>query len=166
MRTGTPGHLTSFDYLGEHRYSLTFCTHNRNRLFTTTERVDLTYGQILRGAREQSGAIVAACFMPDHLHLLIEMESDSSNCLEFISRAKQFSGFHFKQKFGGRLWQRYGYERVLRDEEQTLVVARYIVENPVRTNLATTAWDYPFTRCEKYTVRQIMEAAQMNSGSG
>ena len=71
------------------------------------------------------------------------------------------SGYHFKQQFGQRLWQRYGFERVLRDDEQTLVVARYIVENPVRAGLVEHPEDYEFTRSERYTVRQILEAVQM-----
>jgi REP element-mobilizing transposase RayT len=161
MHTGRPAHLSSFDYLGRYRYSLTFCTHNRERLFTTADRVDLVYGQLLHAARDETGVIVVACFMPDHLHLLIEMESDASNCLEFISRAKQFSGFYFKQRFGRQFWQRYGYERVLRNDEQTLAVARYIVENPVRAQLAVCAEEYPFTRSERYTVRQIVDSVQI-----
>ena len=164
MQTGKPGHLASFDYVGPHRYSLTFCAHNRDRLFSVADRVDLVWEQILRAAREQAGAIVAACFMPDHLHILIEMESESSDCLQFISRAKQFSGFLFKQRFGRSLWQRYSYDRVLRAEEQTLVVARYIFENPVRAGLVERPEDYPFSRSEKYTVRQVLEAVQMMSG--
>ncbi len=161
MRTRSPGHLATFDYLGPHRYSLTFCTHHRDRLFTATDRVDLTYGQILRAATGESGEIVVACFMPDHLHLLVEMKSDSSDALRFISRAKQLSGYHFKQRFERRLWQRYSYDRVLRDSEPTLVVARYLVANPVRAGLVTAPEDYAYTRSEKYTVREIVEAVQM-----
>lgn len=163
MRTGNPGHLASFDYLGPHRYFLTFCTHQRAKLFTSADRVKLTHEQILRSAREQSGAIAAYCFMPDHLHLLIEMESESSDCLRFISRAKQFSGFHFERAFGIRLWQRYGYERVLRDDENSLLVARYILANPVRAALAARSEDYEFLGSEKYSVREILDAVQMTS---
>lgn len=124
-------------------------------------RVDVAYEQIVRGTHEQAGAITAYCFMPDHLHLLVEMESEASDCLRLVSRAKQFSGFHFKKRFGVALWQRYGYERVLRSDEATLTVARYILENPVRANLVARAEDYAFSGSEKYTVRQILEAVQM-----
>ena len=33
--------------------------------------------------------------MPDHLHLVVEGESDESNRLTFIRKAKQYSGFYF-----------------------------------------------------------------------
>ena len=77
---------------------------------------------------------------------------------------RAFSGFHFKQRFGQRLWQRYSYDRVLRDDEHTLVVARYILENPVRAGIVERPQDYAFSRSEKYTVRQILDAVQVMSG--
>ena len=82
--------------------------------------------------------------MPDHLHLLVHGQSDNANCKDFIATAKQYSGYHFKREFGQGLWQRYGYERTLRKEEQTLIVARYILENPVRARLVESVLEYPF----------------------
>src|SRR5688572_29944129 len=110
MLTATPGHLKAFDYLGFYRYSLTFCTHARQRIFVTCERVDLVLAQIERSAAQEQFAIIAYCFMPDHLHLLVEGRCESSDCRRFMSRAKQFSGLHYAKEFGGRLWQRYGFE--------------------------------------------------------
>jgi len=161
MRTGSPGHLKTFDYLGPRRYSLTFCTFNRTELFVTAERVDLVSGQIVRAADEEGGQIVVYTFMPDHAHVLIQMKRDTSDCLRFISRAKQYSGYHYKQKFGHRLWQRYGYERVFRDDEDSFVVARYILNNPIRKGLVTSPEDYPFSGSQKFTVKQILEGVQM-----
>lgn len=147
MFPGRPEHLQTFDYLGLHRYFLTFCTFERRRLFTTAERVDLVRTQILRASSDEGVAVIADCYMPDHLHLLVEGQTDASDCRRFISRAKQFSGFYFQKQFRERLWQRYGYERVLRGEEGTLSVARYIIENPVRAGLVKNVTDYPFTGC-------------------
>jgi putative transposase len=166
MFTGRPEHLKSFDYIGLHRYSLTFCTNARKPLFTSRERVDLVLRQILHSATEQAVAIVAYCFMPDHLHLLIEAQAESSDCLRFISRAKQFSGFHFKQVFGEPLWQRYGFEHVLRNDEATLVVARYILENPVRANIVERPEEYQFSGSMMYTVNEILDAVQVGERSG
>ena len=58
--------------------------------------------------------------MPDHVHLLIAAESEASDCLQFIARAKQYSGYYYARRYGGRLWQRYGFEHILRDTELTL----------------------------------------------
>jgi putative transposase len=163
MLTGNPGHLNSFDYVGLHRYFLTFCTDSRHRHFVVREHVDLVLEQILRCAGETAFAIVAYCFMPDHVHLLVEAQSEASDCRQFIKRAKQFSGYYFKQKFGKALWQRYGFEHVLRNDEATLSVARYIVDNPVRGGLVRRVEDYPFTGSRVYPLAQILEAIQIRS---
>lgn len=75
------------------------------------------------------------------------------------SRAKQYSGFYYAQQFRERLWQRYGFERVLRESEPTSVVARYILENPVRAGLVSRIEDYPFLGSFEYTLSQLIEYA-------
>ena len=102
--------------------------------------------------------------MPDHLHMLVEGQSAFSDCRRFIARAKQFSGFHYQKTFGERLWQRYGFERALRAEESALAVARYILENPIRTKLVARVEDYPFLGSSVYPVEAILEAVQMKVG--
>jgi len=95
--------------------------------------------------------------MPDHLHLLVEGLAESSNGLKFIARAKQLSGFHYKQTFGRALWQRYGFEHVLRDDEDTRRVARYILANPIRGGLVERVEDYPFVGSLRYTLSEVLE---------
>jgi putative transposase len=158
MFTGRPGHLKTFDYLGLHRYSLTFCTNRRREIFTNADVVGLAFEQILRSTGENQFAVITYCFMPDHLHLLVEGLSESSDCKTMIARAKQYSAYHFAQHHGSRLWQRYPFEHVLRDDESTLVVARYILENPVRAGLVSRVEDYPFVGSLVYELREILEA--------
>lgn len=102
--------------------------------------------------------------MRDHVHLLVEGQSDNSDCREFISRAKQYSGFHDQATSGKRLWQRYGYERTLRGEEAAVSVARYILENPVRAGLVELIDQYKFSGSSVYTIEQLIEAVQLNAG--
>ena len=162
MRTGSPGHLRSFDYVGFHSYFLTFCTYKRTKAFTSSDHVEIAWTQILQSSAVEAFAILAYCFMPDHLHLLVEAQSESSDALKFISRAKQLSGYHYKQMFGERLWQRYGFERVLRSDEQSLIVARYILENPLRRGLVQRVEDYPYLGSTIFKVSEILEAIQMS----
>ena len=103
--------------------------------------------------------------MPDHLHLLVEGMSDASNALTFINRAKQYSGYYFKQAFGTRLWQRYGFEHTLRDDEAALSVARYILENPVRAGLVDRVQDYPFCGSAMYRLEDVLDAVAMMRSS-
>jgi putative transposase len=162
MLTGRPDHLKTFDYIGVHQYFLTFCTYQRRALFVSRDRTDVVHGQFLRAAADESFAVLAYCFMPDHVHLLVEGQHVDSDCRRFIARAKQFSGFHYQKTFGERLWQRYGFERALRAEESALAVARYIFENPIRARLVARVEDYPFLGSSVYTVDEILEAIQMH----
>ena len=160
MRTRHPERLKGFDYIGFHRYFLTFCTFWRRRHFVAVAKVDLVRSQILRAAALEGYSAIAYCFMPDHAHLLVEGVRATSDGRRFIARATQLSAFHFKKVFHEPLWQRYGYERVLRNDEQTLSVARYIVENPLRAGLVASLCDYPFIGSETYSRDALVEAVQ------
>ena len=161
MFTGTPAHLATFDYAGLHRYFLTFCTYQRARRFESADRVTLVRRQFRRTAIEERFALLAYCFMPDHAHLLIEARAADASALRFIRNAKQYSGYYYQRAFAARLWQRYGFERVLRDDEESFAVARYILENPVRAGLATKVEDYPFVGSDMYSIAEILESIQL-----
>jgi REP element-mobilizing transposase RayT len=72
-----PEHLKTFDYVGLHQYFLTFCTHERHRLFEKAGAVSLVRTQIERAATALQFAVIAYCFMPDHVHLLVEVRQMS-----------------------------------------------------------------------------------------
>jgi len=161
MITNTPGHLKGFSYVGLYRYSLTFCTDARRNLFADRDVVELVVQQLLRAANEQKFAVIAYCFMPDHLHLLIEGISDDSDGKRFIKAFKQYSGYYYAKTRPGTLWQRYGFEHVLRDDEATVEVVKYILRNPVRAGLAASVEEYPFVGSLVYVLKDLI-----NSTSG
>jgi hypothetical protein len=70
---------------------------------------------------------------------------------------KQHTGFHFKKQFGERLWRRYVHEHVIRSDEVTGNVIRYVLENPVRAGLVTDLRLYPFIGSSEYTLEQLLE---------
>jgi putative transposase len=153
-----PERLKSFDYIGPYAYFLTFCADHGHDAFVEPARVEVVSTQILRAATDESFALVAYCYMPDHLHLLVSGEQENSDCRSFIARSKQFSGFYYQKQFGRRLWQRYGYEHVLRTEEAVPSVARYIVENPLRARLINDVRQYPFLGSSVYSIEQILDS--------
>jgi putative transposase len=155
-----PQHLASFDYRGFHRYFLTFCTHRRALHFTSADVVESVLSQILSTASAEGMSLTAYCFVPDHLHLLAEGTMPDADLKSFVTKSKQLSGYHFARRRRARLWQRYGYERVLRAEETTRDVVRYILENPVRAGLAKGVTSYPFWGSEVYSREQLIEYVQ------
>ena len=160
MFTSRPERLKAFDYLGPHRYFLTFCTDRRHQAFVDRAPVELVHTQILRTSTLTAFAITAYCYMPDHLHLLVEGLENRSDCREFISKAKQYSGFYYARLTSRRLWQRYSYERTLRDEEATEGVVRYILENPIRAGMVQSPEEYPFSGSSRYTISEMSDAVQ------
>jgi putative transposase len=156
MHTRRPARLKHLSYIGIQRYSLTFCTDWKRKWFENAEAVQLVLSQFLRVAANEGFAVLAYCFMPDHVHLLIEGLRDDSDAKKFIIKSKQCSAHAYATKFGQRLWQPFGYEHVLRDDEKVQVVARYILENPVRAGLAKTVLEYPFVGSQVYDLKELL----------
>jgi REP element-mobilizing transposase RayT len=156
MRTNRPRRLKSFDYLGCHRYSLTFCTNFRARVFVEREVVELVLAQFLRAAREETFSVLAYCFMPDHVHFLAQGDSASSDGRRLITLGKQYAGYAYSKKYGQKLWQPWGFERVLRNDEASAIVARYIVENPVRAGLVKSVEEYPFVGSQVCELKDLI----------
>ena len=159
-----PPHLHNFDYRGRRVYSLVFTTHGRCRRFADPTVVDLVREQFLRAGREQRFELTAYCFMPDHVHVLVQGLGDDSDGKAWISAAKQYSGYHFARRYGAPLWQRYGYERVVREDFERAVTIGYMVLNPVEAGLAASPLEYPFVGSERYTVKELMEIAEVRVG--
>jgi len=66
--------------------------------------------------------------------------------------------FMHAQKYRKTLWQRYGFEHVLRDDEATIEVAKYILANPVRAGLAATVEEYPHVGSFVYEVKNLISS--------
>ena len=145
MPTLTPGQLKASAYVGLRRYFLTFCTDHRRHLLTKPPVVDLLLAQISRAATENQFEVIAYCFMPDQVHLLVAGTTEVADCKRFIARAKQYSAFYYSRTYHTVLWQRHGADRVLADEEVSEVVAKEILETPVRAGMVRRVEDYPFS---------------------
>ena len=69
------------------------------------------------------------------------------SCRPFRRLARQRAAYHARHAVVGPLWQGGYYERVLRREEKTETVVRYILDNPVRAGLVDRAEEYPYSWC-------------------
>jgi len=139
--------LQTFDYIGRHRYYLTFCTHNRARVFVDRAIVDPVWSHILQTATSHAFAVLAYVFMPDHAHFLFKGEADNADLRACEAMCKQKSGYWYATQTGRRLWQPSFHDRALRDDETDLFIVRYILENPIRSGLVDRWENYPFLGC-------------------
>ena len=155
--------LKSFDYTGFNRYFLTICTLDRHRAFVERSAVADVVSQLSQTSERECFSVPAYCLMPDHFHALLEGERVDANLQRFVRLFKQRSSFHWKRRTGNPLWQRGYFEHVLRAEEDTFDVARYILDNPVRAGLVSRPEDYPFLGSLSMTVRDLLYSVQINN---
>ena len=161
-----PPRWAAFSYVGRHDYSLTFVTDQRHRAFVDAETVDFVRRLILRAGAEKHFAVTAYCFMPDHAHLVVSGCTGHSNCRSFIKAAKQYSAYYYSQRQRARLWERYGYEHVIRDAMELAMTVRYILSNPVRAGLVKHPRDYPFLGSSVYSVDELLRWCEYTDGFG
>ena len=155
-----PRRLPHVSYVGRRRYFLTFCVSHRSRVFADADVVALVLSQFSKTAAEYGFAVLAYCFMPDHVHLLVAGITDASDLQRFVKMAKQRAGGVYARRHGRALWQEGYFERVLRENDDGLECARYIVDNPVRAGLVTSPEDYPFLGSEVWPLSVLMEGLQ------
>ena len=129
MITNRPRRLEGVSYVGLHRYFVTTCTAYRRPIFNES----LVAKEV------------------DHLHLLLMAQSEQSDLPRFMKHAKQVTGFDYRRQHRKPLWQPGYHDRILRDDEATLAVVRYILENPIRAGLANELGEWPSAGSDVYT---------------
>jgi putative transposase len=158
MITDRPKRLAGVSYVGFQRYFLTACTAFRRRVFDDDAVARGVIATILKSAEEFGFAVVAYCVMPDHVHLLLAAQRVDADLTQFAKHAKQITGFRYRQATRRSLWQPGYHERILRDEEATLAVARYVLENPVRAGLTKALGEWPYAGSGVYSWRELLTA--------
>lgn len=143
-------------YIGQQWYFLTACTQDRVPRLRESGIVSQHLGILREKARDESFAIPAYCFMPDHLHLLVNGTRETSDCLAFINGFKQSSAYQFKQATGERLWQHKPFDHILRSDERWEPVAWYIWMNPIRKGLCARPQDWPFSGSETLDWKRLL----------
>jgi putative transposase len=154
MITNRPRRLDGASYTGYQRYFVTCCTHKRHRAFRQADVCRACLLQLRDSAAVHAFAIAAYCFMPDHVHLLVYGTSESADLPKFVSHFKQLAGFGYRKRSGRTLWQPGYHERVLRDEETTEAIARYILGNPIRAGITQKWGEYQFAGSDLFDYRQ------------
>ena len=148
--------LAQFDYRGEYVYLLTICTYHRAKLFVDTALATDVIAQVLQLAEEECFSIPAYCVMPDHVHVVPRGRAVHADLRRFVHRWKQRTGFNWKRDHHCSLWQRGYHDHVLRDKDHVMRIAKYVVNNPVRSQLVRCAEDYPLVGSTDYELSEIL----------
>lgn len=124
-------------------YLLTTITQQRRPIFNNFQLGRLVVDQF-RQAHED-GIVISKAWvvMPDHFHWLIELQNKTLG--ELMCRIKSRSSVNINRltKTHERVWQKGYYDRALRQEDDVKAAARYIIQNPIRAQIASRIGDYP-----------------------
>src|ERR1051326_7068344 len=158
MITDRPRRLEGFRYIGFQRYFVTTCTAYRQPVFSDAAIARQAHDTFRELSTRFEFAIVGYCFMPDHVHLVLIADSAQSDLPRYMKVAKQATGSEYRRRHSQSLWQPGYYDRVLRDDEATLAVVRYTLENPIRAGLATALGEWPSAGSDVYTPAELLTA--------
>ena len=101
--------------------------------------------------------------MPDHVHLLLDANSNDADLAQFMHGWKQRTGYAHSKETGRRLWQQGYYDHVLRHDEDRWRLIAYMIANPVRAGLVAGPLDYQFWGSGVWEREQLLEAIQGSS---
>ena len=119
-------------------------TIGKHPAFADPVTVAAVRAQLLHAVETHRFAVLAYCFMPDHVHVLLDARDENAALRDLVKRWKQASGYWYMRRCGRTLWQSGYFERILRREDTTEGVANYILANPVRAGLAKELGEYPY----------------------
>jgi len=140
-----PNRLSADSYRGRRAYFLTLCVRDRKRVFTDGALVDALLSLLAKNCSSHRFAIYAFCFMPDHLHLILVGESDSSELARLVRAFKGAATAEARRLGVSNLWQKGFYDHILRSGKTIDEAAWYILLNPVRAGLAKTIEEWPYS---------------------
>jgi putative transposase len=155
--------LNRQDYAGRRTYHITLIANARAELLGDLKFARVCEELLLKTAPSLQFALLAYCFMPDHLHVLLQGESMTSDLLRFVQRFKQITGYRFKHETGDHLWQQSFHDRVLRLDESRDEVARYIFDNPSAGGLPDESPAYQLRGGEFYQRLVVSDGAKAAS---
>ncbi|HEV2297265.1 MAG TPA: transposase [Candidatus Acidoferrales bacterium] len=137
--------LARIQYEGQRKYFITLCSSKRSRFFARRELAERAIELLLQTAEKHEFTVHAYCFMPDHMHTLVESRGAGGDLLPFVMDYKRKTTVSLAQATGVFLWQKKFYDHILRRNDSPQGAAAYILMNPVRGKLCEAAGDYPFS---------------------
>jgi putative transposase len=132
-------------YLGRVIVSLTACVEGRHTSFLDAGVVSCFRSTLGTAAEKHRCLVAVYCFMPDHLHLILQGQDDSADTWRAMVDFKQQTGFWFGRNRPQDVWQKDFYDHIIRADEDLGAQIRYIADNPVRRGLVKLWSDYAFT---------------------
>ena len=142
--------ITDYDYSTPGAYFITVCTANRENLFWHGVGADIIRPQNVPlsaiGKLAEQGIIQIAehyknvvidkyCIMPDHIHLILRIESDINGRMISAPTVSTMVGSMKRwvsRQAGKPIWQRSFYDHGIRNQQDYNEIWKYIENNPLK----------------------------------
>ena len=119
-------------------YHVTTVTLGREPVFSDLRAARVLVNALREAQARGDAATLAFVIMPDHVHWLLQLEARVS-LSKLVGAVKAVTA----HALGGRVWQAGFHDHALRQEDDLVETARYIVANPLRAGLVQRIGDYP-----------------------
>ena len=128
-------------------YFVTFSLRPKSERLSFPER-EVVFDIIVFG-HEKRYDLHAAVVMPDHVHILFQAAlspSLSFSLSKIMHRIKGLSAYKVNRLRGrkGPLWLSRYHNRLINSDKEYRQKLRYIIDNPVRSDLTETPDEYPY----------------------
>jgi putative transposase len=138
--------LPNYDYSKDRPVHVTVCTDNKENIFDSEIHARIVIDELLKAAKDVRFRILCYCLMPDHLHVIVSPGESTLTLSKFLNIFKGRTTAVFRERKDlKKIWQRSGFDHVIRTEENLKGVIKYIRNNPVRKGIVENADDYPYS---------------------
>ena len=144
----------------EYEFFFTICARQHGAPFREVALADEVINSLLWTKNRYGWLLYCYCLMPDHLHFMCRLTKQDLEpvshgargaqplgVLDHIARFKSYTTqLSWSHGIEGALWQRSSYDRVLDMEQPFVEIAEYVLNNPVRRELAKTWEEWKYSR--------------------
>ena len=151
-------------------YFFTVVTHERRRLFSDPQAVDLLAAAIAKVRDRHPFEIEAQVVLPDHLHTIWALPDGDANYATRWRLIKEAFTRAYCKRHGEPartvtartrgeqpIWQKRFWEHTIRDERDFAVHVDYIHHNPVRHGLVAASRDWPHSTFAEWVKRGVYD---------
>jgi putative transposase len=143
-------------YIPNSLYFIVAVTRERHPIFVEQSDVDLLRHTMRRAKEIYPFAMRAYVFLPEHLHLLIQVLG-STTISEVLHSIQRNFTLNYKQAHGithkTSLWQRGFWDHVIRDDQDLANHFHYVHYNPVKHGHVEKPEDYAHSSFHEYVKR-------------
>jgi putative transposase len=161
-------------YVKEALYFIT-CRGERAETLFKDEKDYAMFLDLMKKYQEQYGIkVFAYCFLPDHLHLLVEMEKPQAEVPE-SGKSQEISDFmrdlnnnytkYYNSRFErkGHLFRERFKSALVEKDSHLLKMSAYIHVNPERVGLVKKAKEYPYSSFQTYLYTEKCSDGDLDS---